>query len=94
VHAEDTRFLAQQPVPRAAQDREAMRRLAADIPALWQAPTTTAAEHQALIRQRVERIVVTLEGATEQGALPLDWAGGHTSATPLDRPVARLEQRS
>jgi DNA invertase Pin-like site-specific DNA recombinase len=94
VQAEYTRFLAQQPVPLAAQDREAIRRLAADIPALWHAPTTTAADHQAIIRQLVERIVVTLEGATEQVALTLYWAGGHTSTTTLDRPVARLEQLS
>jgi len=94
MHAEYTRFLAQQSVPLAAQDREAIRRLAADIPALWHAPTTTAADHQAIIRQLVERIVVTLEGATEQVALTLYWAGGHTSATTLDRPVARLEQLS
>src|SRR5262249_30405710 len=92
VHAEYARFLAQRPVPLAAQDREAMRRLAADIPALWQAPTTTAADQQAILRQLIERIVVTLEGATEQVALTLSWAGGHTSTTTLDRPVARLEQ--
>src|SRR5215813_6051857 len=94
VQAEYARFLAQQPVPLAAQDREAIRRLAADIPALWHAPTTTAADQQAIIRQLVERIVATLEGATEQVALTLYWAGGHTSTTTLDRPVARLEQLS
>jgi len=94
VHAEHARFLAQQPVPLSGQEREAIRRLAADIPALWHAPTTTAADHQAMIRQLVERIVVTLDGATEQVALILSWAGGPTSAATLDRPVARLEQLS
>jgi Recombinase zinc beta ribbon domain len=76
VQAEYARFLAQQPVPLSGQEREAIRRLAADIPALWHAPTTTAADHQAMIRQLVERIVVTLDGATAQVALPLYWAGG------------------
>jgi DNA invertase Pin-like site-specific DNA recombinase len=94
VQAEYARFLAQQPVPLSGQEREAIRRLAADIPALWQAPTTTAADHQAIIRQLVERVVVTLDGATEHVALTLYWAGGHTSAATLDRPVARLEQLS
>jgi len=94
VQAEYARFLAQQPVPLSGQEREAIRRLAADIPALWQAPTTTAADHQAIIRQLVERAVVTLDGATEHVALTLYWAGGHTSAATLDRPVARLEQLS
>jgi hypothetical protein len=94
VHAEYARFLAQQPLPLSGQEREAIRRLAADIPALWQAPTTTAADHQAIIRQLVERVVVTVNGATEYMALTLYWAGGHTSVATLDRPVARLEQLS
>ena len=94
VQAEYARFLAQQPVPLSGQERDAIRRLAADIPALWQAPTTTAADHQAIIRQLVERVVVTVNGATEHVALTLSWAGGHTSVATLDRPVARLEQLS
>jgi hypothetical protein len=94
VQAEYARFLAQQPVPLSGQEREAMRRFAADIPALWQAPTTTAADHQAMIRQLVERVVVTLDGATELIALTLYWVGGYTSTATLDRPVARLEQLS
>jgi hypothetical protein len=68
-----------------------MRRFAADMPARWQAPTTTAADHQAMIRQLVERVVVTLDGATEHVTLTLYWAGGYPSVAPLDRPVARLE---
>jgi hypothetical protein len=94
VQAEYARFLAQQPVPLSASEREAIRRLAAEIPALWHAPTTTAADHQAIIRQLVERVVVTLDGATEHIALTLYWVGGHTSTATLDRPVARLEQLS
>ena len=94
MQAEYTRFLAQQPIPLSGPERAAIRRLAADVPALWHAPTTTAADHQAMIRQRVERVVVTLDGATEHVALTLSWAGGYTSAATLDRPVARLEQLS
>jgi hypothetical protein len=51
-------------------------------------------DHKAIIRQLVERVVVTLDGATEHLTLTLYWAGGHTSTTTLDRPVARLEQLS
>ena len=46
-----------------------------------QAPTTTAADHQAIIRQLVERVEVTLNGATEHVALTLYWAGGHTAVS-------------
>jgi transposase len=44
----------------AAQDA-AIRHLAADIPALWQAGTTTPAERKEIIRQLVHRVVVAVQ---------------------------------
>jgi len=85
VQAEYARFLAQQPVPLSGQEREAIRRLAADIPALWQAPTTTAADHQAIIRQLVERAVVTWTARRSTWLDPL--LGGRAYfGSHLDRP--------
>ncbi|MCW2241601.1 recombinase family protein [Azospirillum canadense] len=48
-----------------AAEQDAIRRLAADIPALWRAPTTTVVERQELVRLVLERIVVTVAGTTE-----------------------------
>jgi hypothetical protein len=98
--AEDTlrvdynRFLARQPATLSAQDREAIRRLAADIPALWHASTTTTAERQAIIRQLVECVIVTVQGVTENVTVEVAWLGGHRTQTTLIRPVACLEQLS
>lgn len=94
LQGEYTRFEAEQPAVLDAAEREAIRRLAADIPALWHAPTTTAADRQAIIRQLLERIVVTVHGESERFDVQLHWVGGHVSAATLTRPVARLEQLS
>ena len=94
LQGEYARFEAEQPAVLDAAEREAIRRLAADIPTLWHAPTTTAADRQAIIRQLVERVVVTVRGESEQVQARLDWVGGHATTATLTRPVARLQQLS
>lgn len=88
------RFLAAEPTPLSAAERERIRRLAEDIPALWDAPTTTAAERQAIVRQLTDRVIVTVVGDSEQVTAEIHWAGGHRTRTQITRPVARLDQLS
>ena len=92
LKADHRRFLAAQPVTLSACEREAIRRLASDLPALWHTETTTAADRQAIIRQLVERVVVTVQGESEQVALEVHWLGGYRTQTQRRRPVARLDQ--
>jgi DNA invertase Pin-like site-specific DNA recombinase len=94
LKADYRRFLAEQPATLSAQEREAIRRLASDLPALWHAETTTAADRQAIIRQLVERIMVTVQGDSEHVDLEVHWIGGHRTHTRRMRPVARLDQLS
>lgn len=61
--ADYRRVLAAQPVTLSASAREASRRLARDLPALWHAETPTAADRQAMRWHLVERVVVTGQGA-------------------------------
>lgn len=70
------RFLQQQPRGLSDAERTAIRHLAADIPALWQAATTTAADRKELVRQVVERVVVAVQGASEQVPVRIHWVGG------------------
>jgi DNA invertase Pin-like site-specific DNA recombinase len=91
---EYARVVAREPAVLSAEQREAIRRLSNDIPALWQAPTTTAVDRQAIIRQLLDRVIVTVVEDTEQVNVELHWAGGHRTGTRLIRPVARLEQLS
>ena len=94
LQAEYARFAAEQPATLSAAEREAIRRLAYDIPALWHAPTTMAADRQAIIRQLVTRVVVTVQGESERVDVQVHWIGGHDTQATLTRPVARLDQLS
>jgi hypothetical protein len=94
LQADYARFLAVQPTTLARAERDAIRRLASDIPALRRAPGTTDAERQAIIRQVVDHVVVTVHGESEQVAVHVHWLGGHRTEATLIRPVARLEQLS
>jgi len=94
LQADYERFLAAQPATLSAEERAAIRRLAEDIPALWRASTTTAADRQAIVRQLVERVIVTVQGESEQVEVQIHWRGGHGTEAVLTRPVARLDQLS
>lgn len=94
LQAEYARFQAQQPARLSTQEQAAIRQLAEDIPTLWRASSTTAADRQAIIRQVVERVIVTVQGETEKVELQVHWIGGHGTRATLNRPVARLEQLS
>jgi Recombinase zinc beta ribbon domain len=94
LKADYRRFVAEQPATLSREEREAIRRLATDLPTLWHAETTTAVDRQAIIRQLVERIVVTVQGDSEQVDLEIHWIGGHRTQTRRIRPVARLAQLS
>jgi DNA invertase Pin-like site-specific DNA recombinase len=87
-------FLADQPAVLTAEERVAIQRLAQDIPALWEAETTTAADRQMIVRQLIERVLVTVIEDTEKVQVEVHWMGGHKTRTLINRPVARLDQLS
>jgi DNA invertase Pin-like site-specific DNA recombinase len=82
----------QQPAALTERELEQIRALAQDLPALWQAPTTTAADRQRVIRFLVERVVVAVQGSTNQVQVTVEWAGGCTSQHDLTRPVLSYRQ--
>jgi DNA invertase Pin-like site-specific DNA recombinase len=86
------RFLQEQPPELGAAEREAICALASDIPALWNAASTTAADRKALVRHLVERVVVAVQGDSELVDVSVHWAGGFTSQHQVIRPVAKYEQ--
>ncbi|HEX9371766.1 MAG TPA: recombinase family protein, partial [Roseiflexaceae bacterium] len=94
LEEESDRVVRTQPRPPSAAERDAVRRLAADLPALWGAPTTTVAERKELIRQVVERVVVDVEGESERMHVTITWVGGWQTRAVVIRPVARLTQLS
>jgi len=95
LREEYDRFVHSQPRTLSEEEIHAIRRLSADIPALWEAPSTTAADRKQIIRQVVERVVVDADGASERVRARIEWAGGGAvTEGELIRPVARFEQLS
>ena len=59
LQTEHARFIARQPRRLEPEEQAAIRRLAADIPAVWRAPTTTRADRQAIARLMLEQVTIT-----------------------------------
>jgi DNA invertase Pin-like site-specific DNA recombinase len=92
LEEEYARFGRSQPAELSAAEREQIRALAQDLPALWQAPGTTAADRQRVVRLLVEEVVVAVQGESERVDVTMRWAGGASSRHALVRPVRRYEQ--
>jgi hypothetical protein len=88
------RFRREQPAECTAQERDAILRLAHDVPGLWHAPETTPQDRQEIVRMLLKRVTVDVQGDSEQVEVTLHWAGGVRSQHDLKRPVARYEQLS
>src|SRR3546814_10881238 len=73
-------------------DREAIRQLAQNIPALWSAASTTPRDRQTIARMLLERVEVLVLGETEHAELTCHWSGGVVTKHAFIRPVRRFEQ--
>jgi DNA invertase Pin-like site-specific DNA recombinase len=94
LEEEYARFAREQPRVLTADERAAIRRLAADIPALWHASTTTQADRKEVVRLLVDRVVVDAVGASERVRVAVEWAGGGRSDGEVVRPIQRLADLS
>jgi len=94
LEADCQRFAEQNPAALTAAERDAIRVLAADLPRVWGAPTTTRADRKELLRILVEDVTVAVEGNSEIVNVDITWAGGHQTSGSAVRPVGRLDQLS
>jgi hypothetical protein len=92
LEEEYARFGRNQPAGLSACEREQIRALARDLPALWQAAAATAADRQRIVRLLVEEVVVTVRGDSEWVDVTIGWTGGYASRHELVRPVQRYQQ--
>jgi DNA invertase Pin-like site-specific DNA recombinase len=91
---EYTQFISQQTAVLSSDERDAIRQLASDIPALWESPTTTIQERQEIIRLLIERIIVTVVDNTEKVCIEIHWWGGHKTEAQITRPIANIKHLS
>jgi DNA invertase Pin-like site-specific DNA recombinase len=75
-------------------ERDAIRRLAADLPSLWSDSRVTQAERKELLRVLVEAVTVSVVGNSELVDVTITWAGGHQTHSQAVRPVQRYDQLS
>jgi DNA invertase Pin-like site-specific DNA recombinase len=85
------RFVAKLPTTLSATDRERIQALAQNVPSLWNAAETTAADRKRIVRCLVERVVVVIDKASERNDVTIVWKGGQTTQHQLARPVSRFE---
>lgn len=88
------RFVRSAPAALSDAALSSIRALAADLPAVWSAPTTTPADRQRIARLLLERVVVTVDKASERVDVRFHWVGGAVGAHTLTRPVRRYDQHS
>jgi DNA invertase Pin-like site-specific DNA recombinase len=92
VQEDYERFCRSQPATLSAAEREQIRGLTSNIPDLWYAETTTRADHQRIVRFLIERILVGVQGSSQQVAVAIHWSGGMCTNHILVRPVKGYEQ--
>ena len=71
--------------------RARIETLSGDIPALWNAETTTGIDRQRIFRALVERIVIETVGRSEHVNVMIRWSGGFESRHRIEKPVGRFE---
>ncbi|MHB8693095.1 MAG: recombinase family protein [Solirubrobacteraceae bacterium] len=76
------------PAPLTAQEREALNRLARDLPLLWAASTTRDRDRKELLRALITEIVVTVRRPENVAHAEIFWEGGARSelTVKLSRP--------
>jgi len=83
-HAEARR---QARVELTAQDRSRIRELARDLPAVWRAPTTAAADRKAMLRLVIEAIAVhPVDVPKRTTRIRVQWTSGAISELTIARP--------
>lgn len=92
LEEEHDRFRQQMPPELSCVERDRIRSLASDIPALWHASTTTAQDRKAIVRCLIDRVVINVQGDTEFVDVTIHWAGGFISQHQVIRPVAEYGQ--
>jgi DNA invertase Pin-like site-specific DNA recombinase len=72
-------------------DERAIRSLAADLPSVWKAATTTPGERQRIARLLIEHVTVRVDKFSERVDVELHWVGGLDESHTLSRPVKRYD---
>ena len=85
-------YLEKQALPLSPEQQTQVRRLANDLPRLWQAATTTAKERKRILRLLLKDITLEKRPATHQAILHLRWQGGATEDLLVALPLKTADR--
>jgi DNA invertase Pin-like site-specific DNA recombinase len=94
LEVEYEQFCRTKPAKLSAEEHARILALARDLPAIWNAPSTTPADRKRIVRLVLSRVVVTIRAASDQVTVALEWAGGFTSQHEVTRPVHAYRQQA
>ena len=92
LEEEYARFRQTQPIALTRGEVDQIRELARDLPALWDAPTSTPVDRQRIIRFLVERVEVDVDASSDRVRVAITWVGGQRTEHELTRPILKYEQ--
>ncbi len=69
-------------------ERDRIRSLAMDVPALWYSEVTRQSERKEIVRKLIEYVQVTVIDGTERVGVAIRWAGGYESRHEIRRMVS------
>src|SRR5262245_10230875 len=73
LQEEYARFRRERPLELTAREREAILRLAQDVPALWHAAETTPQDRQEIVRVVVDRVAIDVRADSEPVDVSIQW---------------------
>lgn len=79
LEQEYTQLQRRQLAPLTEAEQQAVRQLAEDLPALWHAPTTTAADRKRLLRLVIQAVTLTVHPETRSATFVILWSGNVTT---------------
>jgi DNA invertase Pin-like site-specific DNA recombinase len=92
LEEEYRRFQQAQPVQLSRAERAQIEAMARDLPALWQAPTTSVLEKREVVRLLLQRVVVWAPASSQEVRVQLHWTGGTVTEHQIRRAVRTWEQ--
>jgi len=81
-------------LPLGEADRESIRRLAADLPAIWRAPTTTMVDRKRLLRLVMTEVTLTTQPEQRRAKFKVLWCGGAVTDHSAECPPIGAHQRT
>ena len=95
VHAQYEQARRVHRVQLGEEDREKIRALARDLPAVWSQATTRPAERKAMLRLAIEAVALHPIDVPARGTrLRVQWQGGHVTDVTLPRPHGHERSRT